>query len=145
MFIPHYFKLYEVMPQGDFYRWQPAYGDRLWYMFDVRLLVTLDRLRRHYGKLVANTWMWGGRHQYRGWRPMDVNVGAQLSQHKFGRAIDLIPLNTRVDKIRQDIIDDPFHEDFVHITTIEADVSWLHLDVRNHDKRNHGLLIVKSS
>jgi len=89
-----------------------------------------------------NTWYWNGRHQYRGFRDFNSSIGAKLSQHKFGRANDLIFTEENVENVRKDILADPFHPDFVHITCIEADVSWLHFDVRNHDKEREGILII---
>ena len=138
MYQPKYFKLYELLPK-EFYK----EDINIWFIFDYRLLWTIDRLRIKWGKLVANTWHWGGQNQYRGYRPFDCNVGAKLSQHKFGRAIDLIPLEASVDEIRKDIINKTYAPDYQHITCIEEDVSWLHIDVRNWDKRNNNVLIIK--
>ena len=127
---PKYFILQEWLPK-DFYEQNISrYGDRLWLMFDDRILWTYDRLRERYGRIIMNDWFWGGRHQYRGWRPFDCPVGAKLSQHKFGRAGDGIFLQPAAN-IRQDILYDEFDNDFQYISVIEKDVSWLHLDCRN--------------
>jgi hypothetical protein len=114
-------------------------------MFDDRLLRTMDRLRRRYGPMVANTWHWGGNSQERGWRHEATSTGAEFSQHKYGRAVDLVPLRQGVtaELIRQDILADPFGSTFEHITCIELEVSWLHIDVRNHNKISQGVLQVR--
>ena len=138
MYQPKYFKLYELLPKEIYKE-----DINLWFIFDYRLLWTIDRLRIKWGKLIANTWKWGGQNQYRGYRPFDCNIGAKLSQHKFGRAIDLIPIEASVDEIRADIIDKKFDPDYQHITCIEEDISWLHIDCRNWDKRNNNVLIIK--
>ena len=140
IYVPQHFSLQELLPKR-FYTDNAALGDRLWLLFDQRLLVTLDGLRDRYGPLQANTWKQGGEHQYRGWRPFDCKVGERFSQHKFGRAADVVPLDSAVTaaNIRTDIRSaykqDPI---FRHITAIEDTVSWLHIDVRNWT----GLLIV---
>ncbi|KKM14746.1 hypothetical protein LCGC14_1702990, partial [marine sediment metagenome] len=66
-------------------------------------LYTADQIREHYGKMAANTWWWGGAHQYRGFRPFDCIIGAYLSQHKFGRGLDLVPAECSAKEIREDI------------------------------------------
>jgi len=138
MFIPDSFELYELFPRY-FYNLHRA-EQKLWGVFDDRLLYSMDRLRKRYGPLVANDWYWGGRNQFRGWRPTDCDVGAEFSQHKYGRGVDLEPVKVSVDQIRADISGNPFCEDFKFITCVEMDVSWLHIDVRNHDKAKHGIL-----
>ncbi len=130
-----FFKLYELVPKAT-YELLKNRPWVIWQLFDERILYSADRIRKRYGKMLANTWYWGGGHQYRGWRPHDCDVGAVYSQHKFGRAIDLEPIEVTAEEIRQDI---KKGENFRYITCIEENVSWLHIDVRNYK----GLLIVK--
>ena len=138
---PRNFELYELLPR-KFYIDNSYQGDRLWFMFDGRMLWTQQRLREYYGcKFVMNTWWWGGKHQYRGWRPWKCKVGAMLSQHKFARAGDSVPLEVSADEIRNDILTKD-REEFQYITCIEMDVDWLHFDVRNHQKDKFGILKV---
>lgn len=146
MFIPDGFKLYELLPK-NFYEdhYNSSNLPKLWNMFDYRLKYTIHMLRKRYGTLIANDWYWGGVNQYRGWRPTDCTVGAKFSQHKYGRAIDLKTPRTarkKASDIREDILRDPFHEDFKYITCVEMGVSWLHFDVRDHDKKTYGILEV---
>jgi len=110
--------------------------DLLWWLFDDRILITADRLRGRYGRMLCNTWLWGGSTKYRGFRPSGCPVGSKWSQHKFGRALDLVPLDTGVDDIRANIINGEDREAHKYVTAIELKVSWLHLDCRN----NTGLL-----
>lgn len=66
-----------------------------------------------------------------GFRPYDESVGSSLSQHKFGRALDLIPKKVHPDEIREDIINQKFG--FMKgIQAIEMGISWLHFDTRNN-------------
>lgn len=141
MFIPDYFELYELVPE-TIYQKHYMKPRQIWGMFDDRLLKTLHNLRHRYGPMVMNTWFWKGKSTMRGWRPWNTLTGAMFSQHKFGRAGDLIPVKADVECIRQDILKDPFHPDFEFITCIEMNISWLHVDVRNHDKKHQGILLV---
>ena len=140
-YIPKHFKIYELVPKDLFehYKKRQYY---LWGLFDYRTLVTADNLRKRYGKMTINDWYWGGSNQYRGFRPPDCTVGAALSQHKMARALDMIPKSTDAYRIRNDILNDSYHEDFKYITCLEIDISWLHFDVRNYDKQKNGILQV---
>lgn len=66
-----------------------------------------------------------------GFRPFNGDTGSSLSQHKFGRALDLIPAKVHPDKIREDIINKKYGF-MKKIQAIEMDISWLHFDVRNN-------------
>ena len=136
-YFPKYFKPYELLPKALYYEllglgWPER---RIWQLFDPRTLLVNDKLRARYGKMVANTWYWGGRHQWRGFRPCACPVGALYSQHRYGRASDLVPVEVTVEEIRNDIIQG---ENFLYISCIEMEVPWLH-----HDERNYrGLLLI---
>lgn len=137
-YIPTYFKPYELLSE-TFYTKLKKRGwsdERIWQVFfDARTLYVGDKIRRRYGKVIANTWYWGGKHHYRGFREPSCTVGAIYSQHRFGRAQDLEPAEVTVEEIRKDI---KKGENFHYITCIEENVLWLH-----HDERNYkGLLIV---
>jgi len=144
-YIPKYYKPYELVPRSTY----ELLKDRpwiIWHLFDPRTLYVSDALRKRYGKMIANTW-WNpaliekyGNHQYRGWRPPGCKVGSRWSQHRFGRANDLDPVQVTVEEIWTDI---EGGNNFQWITCIEKSsskrrVTWLH-----HDERNYlGLLIV---
>jgi len=142
---PKYFQLYELMPE-DMYKQLINQGwsvPKIWQVFfDVRILLSADRLRSKYGKMSANTWYWGGQHNYRGVRQPDCKIGAKYSQHKYGRALDLVPLETPLETIWADMDQAPMAYQFEFITTCERNVSWLHVDCRNHNKNQHGILLV---
>jgi hypothetical protein len=140
---PEHFEIYELVPQ-DLHNKYENDLDKLWYLFDNRVLWTIDNLRKRYGKLVANDWIWDGKNQYRGWRPSDCSIGANLSQHKFGRACDVIPTETTSEEIRIDLIQNhKTLEVFKFITCIEYGVSWFHFDTRNWNKQKSGILIIR--
>ena len=140
---PKYFELYELLPQDFYINYKD--NNNIWFCFDGRILETADRLRTRYGRLTANDWYWGGRNQYRGWRPPNCEIGAKLSQHKFGRSIDFHSNEISSKEIREDIKKNYETDDaFRYITCIEDfnGMNWVHVDCRVHDKYKHGLLIV---
>ena len=138
MYLPKYFKLYELIP-AEFHQKAKSLKDRikLWWCLDGRILRTADVLRERYGKLICNDWYWRTSfnspeihgNEYRGWRPPNCPVGAVMSSHKWGRALDLIPLECTVEEIRNDIINNP--TSFKYIKAIEMEVPWLHIDCRS--------------
>ena len=139
---PDHFELYEVLPEFLYNEHFASRGDKLWGIFDERLLKTMDKLRDRYGPLVANDWKWDGQYHNRGWRATNSFIGATFSQHKYGRAMDMQPVNTTAESIRQDILHDPTHIDFKDIMCIEMNVSWLHISVQNWSKRFVGIKLV---
>ncbi len=144
MYVPEYFILQEVLPQDFFWQWYSR-GDRLWQVFDARALVTADRLRRRYGPIVINNWDSGGEFSLSGFRPFDSEVGADLSQHKFGRALDCKFKDLPADEVRAELRARPALECFDLITCVEEmpGMTWFHFDVRNHDRARLGILWVK--
>lgn len=132
IFKPRKFQLYEWFPEDFYLKYYPVYGDRLWQMLDVRILKTYDQLRRRFGKIVMNDWKWGGRNQYRGWRPFDCPIGAELSQHKFGQAGDGVFIETPICTVRSAVL----KGEFKYVTAVERDVPWLHVDTRNECSTN---------
>ena len=120
-----HFIIQELVPK-DIYE---KYGEQAWQFLDERALITLDALREYYGKIVINDWNWGGKNQYRGFRPPNCTIGAKLSQHRFGRAFDCILRQNGINHGRDFILEHPDY--FPYINAIEMDVNWLHLDVRN--------------
>lgn len=137
-YIPKFFQPYELVPEETFIELEERPWI-IWQLFDPRVLYTADKIRQFYGKMIANTWYWRGEHQYRGWRPPNCEVGAKYSQHRFGRALDLVPAETTAEEVRQDIKLGKRGHIFQYITCIEDGVGWLHFDTRNYK----GLLIVK--
>jgi len=134
-YIPKYFKPYELVPETT-YRLLKNKPWVIWQLFDPRTLYVADLLRKRFGRMIANTWYWGGKHQYRGWRPARCEEGATHSQHRFGRGLDLVPRETTAEAMRVVV---KGGENFCHITCIEDLVWWFHFDVRNYK----GLLVVR--
>lgn len=143
---PKYFGLHELVSKSIYQEYEAKNKlYLLWNVFDYRMLHTLDSLRIKYGKMTMNDWKWrrdSNFNQYRGWRDPSCEIGSVLSQHKYGRAADLIPSETTAEAIRKDIKANPWEDTFKYITCIEDGVSWLHFDVRLWDKEKRNLLII---
>lgn len=145
MYKPDFFRLEELLPQ-DFFELNKSRGDLLWLIFDDRVLITLDRLHRRYDRaMTVNDWLWNRNNpfNYRGYRPPDCVVGAMLSQHRYGRAIDTDIKGVSAHEVRKDIRNNENDPDFEYITRIEDDVNWLHFDVGNWIKEKLGILFFK--
>lgn len=142
MYIPQYFTHYEwidkktnIYLQGDPYK--------IWRLFDDRVLRTADILRNLYGPIIMNDYHHGGTNQFRGFRPFDCEIGAKWSDHKFGRAGDLVFKFTTAEQVRQDVLDNPGDQSFKHITAIEMGVDWFHFATRNWTKETKGVLKIE--
>lgn len=138
MYTPKYFKIWEMVPKDFYTKYQKRGADYLWtILFDERLLRSMDTIREQFGPMKVNDWKAGGNNQYRGIRPPSCKIGADLSQHRFGRAVDLIPHNYSPSEIRADIIQDQMGEPYKFIGGLEMKISWLHIDVRQRNPLNH--------
>ena len=130
IYTPKHFRIEEMVPESFFGAYRHR-GPLLWMVFDQGLLITADALRDRYGKIEANTWLWGGQYQERGLRLWGTQTGAPLSQHLFGRALDVAPQETTAEEIRQDIRKPSKWEAWKYIRRIEEGTSWLHFDTGN--------------
>ena len=128
MYKPRHFYTQELVPE-HVYRDR---GEKALELLDDRLLITLDDMRDAYGPIVVNDWYRGGVIQWRGLRTDNSPVGTIYSQHRFGRAADLIFLDTDAESVRRDILNNP--NLFPHIQSLELGTTWLHFDVRNCER-----------
>ncbi len=135
IYIPKHFSLYELLPPEVFH----IYKERGWNFFDLNVLFTLDALRERYGSITINDWYWGGNFIYSGFRPWDCPIGAAVSQHKFGRAMDAKFKDVTADEVREDMrvagcfdptSQKPFPYAFGKIRRVEnfEGMSWFHFD-----------------
>lgn len=124
------------------------FGDSSIWFIDLRIVQLAQFIRDRFNKPVTiNNWTSEGQYKLSGFRPPQSTIGAKLSQHRFGRAIDVKILslpNKGADEIRKDMIDSfDLYRKF-GLTTIEDKEyapTWCHCDIRwtNSDE----LLIVK--
>lgn len=123
---PH-FRIAELVSKSVLVRWGK---NSLWFI-DPRIITYLEFMRVRFGVTHINNWIDGGKLDSRGFRSPSDTDGGSMSQHRFGRAVDATFKNATPDEVRQDIINCwPVHYKQLGITTIEADVSWVHSDMR---------------
>ncbi len=109
-------------------------GEKAWQLLDDRMLMTLDLLRKKYGKMTINNWKWGGDREWSCLRTAESPWFSKYSQHSFGRAADIIFNDITAEEVRQQILENPNDPVFVFINSFEENTSWLHFDVRNSDR-----------
>lgn len=132
-----------------------TYGEKSIWFIDSKIITLAQLLRDTFGKSITiNNW-WdnvasgkevaeAGERQYSGFREPACTIGAKLSQHRYGRAIDIQVAGMDPKEVYDYILK---HADVfraVGLTTME-DVrdtpTWNHLDVRQTNKTE--LLIVR--
>jgi hypothetical protein len=117
----------ELVPP-DSYQYCNSKGLDPLILIDSRLVSVYKTIKKYFPQAYVNNWHKGGKLQQSGYR--NDGSGAPVSQHRFGRAIDIhgvtpIVLYNHIRKWR-----------LIHyraITAIEAlqdTPSWLHIDVR---------------
>lgn len=124
-YVPTYIKAYELVDKNLY----DALGDEVFKLFDPNLLRDADLLREKYGAITINTWFGGGSLSWRGYRYIFCSIFSKTSQHSFGKALDCNFANATPDEIRKDIKSGKTKLN--HITRIEDDVSWLHIDTKD--------------
>lgn len=139
-YIPEHFKVQELVDSNTY----KLRGEKSLQLFDPRILWTIDRIREHYDvPMIVNNWANGGSRNWSGLRTKESPYYSAYSQHSFGRAIDFVTPDFDVKTIREDIKRFPNEVAFQYITAIEDfdGMGWVHLDTRNWDKKNKGLLV----
>lgn len=138
---PYFFRPEEIFPPSVVKSHMSSYNmikNNIWRLIDSKVIETLDLLRKRFGPVIVNDYLFGGNNKYRGYRPsieiIQNNVGTFTSQHCFGRAIDCVFKSISVDEVREDIYEQPNLACYKYISAVENNVSWLHFDVRAWDK-----------
>jgi hypothetical protein len=116
----------EVLPRElHGYRWE-------WFI-DFRIVEVAQKLRDIFGPITINN----DRFNWSGYRTADCGVGAQFSQHRFGRALDLKFANTTPEEVQKYIIE---HEsEFMDLGLRRMEnaaktKTWLHIDCMHTGK-----------
>lgn len=123
-----WFELHELLPP-EVYRGK----DDGWELIDDRLKEVIDVLRGEIIKapLICNTWWMNGNRKWSGYRTANCPVGTAKSQHKLGKAVDLLCYKYSAEQMRQMI--EAQAEKLPYPVRIEKGVSWLHIDVKDMD------------
>lgn len=112
-------------------------ANSIWFI-DQRIITIAQLVRDRFGVPVTiNNWITGGKYNLSGFRPPSTKIGASLSQHKFGRAVDLKLKGVDPVELSQDIQENFEIYKKVGLTTIEnveKTPSWLHADARWHNE-----------
>lgn len=136
LFIPDYFKPWELVgPKSFQVVYEKGLSDRFVYsLIDSRLLRVLQYVRQCYGAVIINNWYDGGSRTESGLRCPGMLHYSETSQHTFGRAADCIFTSASVESVRNDF-KNGLHNGFLFANnvqvTIENEVDWFHVDVRN--------------
>lgn len=122
------FMIQEFVPRDVYQR----FGESSIWFIDQRIITLAQHFRDLFGPLTVNNWHAGGLFDSRGFRPCTDPDGAKFSQHRFGRAVDLVFDDEPAEFIREYI-----RKNFIHLnqefglTTIEKDTpTWVHVDLR---------------
>lgn len=114
-------------------------GDKAWELLDYRAILTLDALRERFGPMIVNNWHMTNRpswtakeRQWAGLRTPSSPWGTQYSQHRHGRAFDVLFRDHSSEDVRAYVLANP--DEFPYIGSLELGVSWFHFDVRNCDR-----------
>lgn len=140
MKINDYFQIEEFVPPSIFSK----YGQNSLWFIDPKIINLATAYRKYFdAPITINNWHNSGTFSLRGYRPPDSDVGAQLSQHKFGRAFDCNVVGMTPQDMYKAIIANQVYFMSFGLTTlenIEFTKTWLHSDVRQTNQPT--LLIV---
>lgn len=122
------FDIREFVPP-DVYDFHGAESELL---LDARLPILMEKIRSLCGNkpIIINTWAWGGRFKYRGYRPPDCTVGAPRSMHKQGKAVDFDVKGLTAEQVRGVIRLNQIELMKLGLTRMETGVSWVHIDLK---------------
>jgi len=125
MYEPKHLIIQEIVPPDLFNLFKEP--SQLFARFDEQLLIGADWLRNRYGPMTCNNWHTGGEFQWSGLRTVGSPHYSQGSMHSVGKALDLKFSKISAEEIRADLRK---LEYVPHITRIEDDVNWLHIDTK---------------
>lgn len=129
MKVSNHFDIREFVPRSLY----EAEGCRAIRHLDLRLINVIEAIRALCGNkpIRVNDWHYGGRFQYRGFRPADSTVGAARSMHKQGKALDFDVIGMTAEQVRGVIRLNQIELLKLGLTRIERGVSWVHIDLKH--------------
>lgn len=124
------FSLSEFVSPAIYKKWGVA---SLWFL-DKRLFPLAQFIRDRHGSTTINGTLNGHTYTQSGFREPGSKTGAKLSQHRFGRALDLKFSDATIQEVYDDIVNNfDLYKKF-GLTTVENinfTKTWLHIDLRN--------------
>lgn len=130
MITTKHFNIKELVPESLI----KVYGEKdSWNFIKPEAIMGLNIIRLLWNKpLIINTWAYGGNIQFRGWRPMDCEIGAKHSSHKEGLAFDLVTANPSDHKALWELVRDSHSlSGATEIENIKLTPTWVHVSWRN--------------
>ena len=135
------FILQEFVSKAIFEKWG---AKSLWFV-DERIIFLAQFLRDHFAcPIIINDWVRGGTFHFRGYRSPEAATGAALSQHKFGRAIDINVSGISPQLVYAEIkkMEGVFKTAGLSaMEHFEDTPTWTHLDIRQTNLKS--ILIIK--
>lgn len=109
------------------------FGDSSIWFIDQKVIHIAQFCRDHFDKsVIVNNWCFKGKRKYSGFRPPQCKVGATLSQHRFGRGLDMVIKDVTPAEARNEIRKKYHLFRANGLTTIEKNTpTWLHCDCRH--------------
>lgn len=131
MYKPKYFSIKELVTPSHFKTFTEA---QLWRCFDDRILRAADLLRLDFGPIIVNNWHSGGDLENCGLRYPDFYDKPSVSQHLWGRALDLHFKDHSSEYVINNLLRDDDMEYSGLITRVELGTpTWVHIDCCNSD------------
>ena len=141
-YIPKWFQLYELLPP-ELYTYDMMVSEKareraFATFFDEKLLITIDVIREIIGlPLICNTWFQDGNRKDCGYRSKTCNVGVENSQHKLGKAVDLICHKMSAEEMRQKIEENKDKLPYQIRIERGPSITWLHCDTKGSESLAH--------
>ena len=109
------------------------YGEKSIWFIDHRIITMAQFFRDRYEKPININGKYAGQtFTESGLRRFNTSTGAQMSQHKFGRAIDMRWYGMDTDEVREDIKNNKGLLMEAGVRAVENNTqTWIHLDCRN--------------
>lgn len=123
------FIIQEFVPRRIFEIW----GQQSIWFINPNIVLFSQWLKDRTGSIVTvNDWCFGGSYQFSGLRPFDCKIGARMSQHRFGNAIDVKVKGWDAEDVRNLIRENyEYLNEMFGVSTIELDTpEWCHVDFR---------------
>jgi hypothetical protein len=130
MKVSNNFTIQEFVPKAVYEQWGVS---SMWFV-DPRIISLAQFFRDHFGSSITiNNWHTGGKYSERGFRLPDTKTGGALSQHKFGRAVDMSISGQTPETIFKEVKENENLFLAKGLTTVENPEftpSWFHVDIR---------------
>lgn len=122
--------LHEYIPELLYKKFCDEKPHYLMNMIDPRLPLVDQFLIDRFGSAYINNWYYDGMRQWSGIRTPGSPYYSMFSEHTYGRASDKIFSKVSAEEVREDIENNYSMYQSLGLTCIEANVSWVHSDLR---------------